>query len=333
MSRKIYQAFLPVLLLITGALLAQEQNMSSSPIVIAIHGGAGTILKENLTPELEQEYRAKLEEALRSGHTVLTEGGSALDAVVTAIAILEDSPLFNAGKGAVFTSDGHHELDASIMDGATRNSGAVAGVKRIKNPILLARAVMEKSPHVLLAGDGAEAFARDRGFSFVENDYFYTEKRYRDWLKVKDAQAKDSKFGTVGAVALDCKGHLAAGTSTGGMTNKQFGRIGDSPIIGAGTYAEDGACAVSATGHGEYFIRGVIAFRVAAKMLIGGVSLEAAADSAIYRDLEKLGGTGGIIALDGAGNVAMPFNTKGMYRGFMKSNSEPEIFIYGNGNN
>lgn len=294
---------------------------------IVIHGGAGTIRKENLTPALEKQYRAKMDEALSAGYDILQSGGSALDAVVSTIAILEDSPLFNAGKGAVFTSDGHHELDASIMDGSTRAAGAVAGVKRIKNPILLARAVMEKSPHVMLSGKGAEDFGMAQGFSFVENDYFYTERRFKAWQKIKETTEKE-KFGTVGCVALDRIGNIAAGTSTGGMTNKQYGRIGDSPIIGAGTYADNATCGVSSTGHGEYFIRGVIAYSISARMRLDSLSLEDAATITIEGDLSNLGGTGGVIALDHDGNIAMPFNTAGMYRGYIDTNGQRSILIY-----
>jgi len=314
-----------LLFLFMTMLNAQPQQK----VAIVIHGGAGTIEKSKLTPELEKEYRSKLEEALTIGHSILTEGGSSLDAVVSTIAILEDSPLFNAGKGAVFTSDGHHELDASIMDGQSLNAGAVASVKRIKNPILLARTVMEKSPHVMLAGYGAEVFAKEQGFSFVENDYFFTEKRYEYWQKVIEGETGEAeKHGTVGCVALDQDGNLAAGTSTGGMTNKRFGRIGDSPIIGAGTYADNNSCGVSATGHGEYFIREVIAFKICAKMELQGMSVDSAASSTIHGDLTTIGGTGGVIALDKNGNISMPFNTAGMYRGYVGTDGKMGILIF-----
>lgn len=304
---------------------------SKSPVAIVIHGGAGTIEKSKMTPELERQYRNILAEALKIGYSILEEGGSSLDAVVSTIALLEDSPLFNAGKGSVFTSDGHHELDASIMDGRTLNAGAVASVKRIKNPILLARTVMEKSPHVMLVGQGAESFAKEQGFSFVENDYFYTEKRYEYWQKIKEGEAGEAeKHGTVGCVALDRNGNLAAGTSTGGMTNKRFGRVGDSPIIGAGTYADNNSCGVSATGHGEYFIREVVAYQISIKMELGGMSLDEAATSTIQEDLGNLGGTGGVIAMDGKGNISMPFNTAGMYRGYINSAGDMKVLIYKN---
>ncbi len=314
-----------LMIFMTGSFLMGQTESGKTAIVI--HGGAGTISKANLTPEMENQYRAKLDEALTVGYEILQSGGSALDAVVSTIAIMEDSPLFNAGKGAVFTSDGHHELDASIMDGRTRNAGAVAAVKRIKNPILLARTVMEKSPHVMLSGVGAEDFAREQGFSFVENDYFFTERRFKAWQKTKEAE-NDEKFGTVGCVALDREGNLAAGTSTGGMTNKRYGRIGDSPIIGAGTYADNKTCGVSATGHGEYFIRGVIAYTISARMRLDSLSLADAARLTIAGDLTELGGTGGVIALDREGNIAMPFNTAGMYRGYIDTEGKRSILIY-----
>ncbi|HEX6939934.1 MAG TPA: isoaspartyl peptidase/L-asparaginase, partial [Longimicrobiales bacterium] len=271
---------------------AQDAH-GNGDIVIAIHGGAGTIRRGDMTPELEQAYRAKLEEALRAGYAILEKGGTSLDAVVAAIVVMEDSPLFNAGKGAVFTSEGKNELDAAIMDGATLRAGAVAGVTRVKNPIRLARAVMEHSPHVMLAGAGAEAFAGEQGLELVDPSYFFTQHRW-DALQRAKAEAAgtpvsrpdgpqaffpdDRKFGTVGAVALDRHGNLAAGTSTGGMTTKRWGRIGDSPIIGAGTYANNASCAVSATGHGEYFIRNVVAHDICARVEYGGQTLEEAAN-------------------------------------------------------
>ncbi len=310
--------------------------------VLAIHGGAGTIRRSDLSPEREAEYRAKLEEALRAGHQVLSEGGSSLDAVIATLTILEDSPLFNAGKGAVFTHEGTVELDASIMDGATKNAGAVAGVKHIRNPITLARLVMEKSPHVMLTGDGAEEFARENGFEMVDNSYFYTEWRREQLERAKAAEEQLGaavipaeelapgayKFGTVGAVARDRAGNLAAGTTTGGMTNKRFGRVGDSPIIGAGTYADNATCAVSSTGWGEYFIRGVIAHDIAAMMEYGGTSVGEAARTVIMEKLEAMGGTGGVIAMDREGHVAMPFNTEGMYRGRIDAEGNVTVEIY-----
>ncbi len=319
------KTYAPLLVLLATMQLSAQTNR----FAIAIHGGAGTIEKSNMTPALEKQYRKELESALQTGYGLLEAGGSALDAVVSVIATLEDSPLFNAGKGAVFTSDGHHELDAAIMDGKTLNAGAVAAVKRIKNPILLARAVMDKSPHVMLMGNGAETFAREQGFSFVENDYFYTEKRFKYWQKVKEgATGEAEKHGTVGCVALDKNGNLAAGTSTGGTTNKRFGRVGDSPIIGAGTYASNATCAVSATGHGEDFIRAVVAYQIGARMAWQGQSLEKAATTTIQEDLTKIGGSGGVIAMDNNGTIAMPFNTSGMYRGYVNTDGKMEILIY-----
>ena len=309
---------------------------------LVIHGGAGTILKSRMTDEREAAYRAALAEALQTGHAVLKRGGSSLDAIEATIKVLEDSPLFNAGKGAVFTSEGTNELDASIMDGATLKAGAVAGVKRIKNPISLARLVMEKSPHVMMVGEGAESFARQNGIEWIDPKYFYTEERWKqlEEAKRKEKQQSDpdrktgslttdgEKFGTVGAVALDKNGNLAAGTSTGGMTNKKFGRVGDAPIIGAGTYANNSTCAVSATGHGEYFIRSVVAHDIAALMEYRGLSLKEAADLVVMKKLVKLGGEGGIIAIDKDGNHAMPFNSAGMYRGFIDATGRAVVEIY-----
>ena len=309
---------------------------------IVIHGGAGTILKKNMTDSLENAYKAKLKEAIQSGHTILKNGGSAINAVTATINIMEDSPMFNSGKGAVFTHDEANELDASIMDGATLNAGAVAGVKHIKNPINLALKVMNNSPHVLLAGSGAEAFAREQGFEMMDPSYFYTEKRYQSLQKVKkrekekqtksitfeDPFIKQSKFGTVGCVALDKNGNLAAGTSTGGMTNKRWNRIGDSPIIGAGTYANNKTCAVSSTGWGEFFIRAMVAYDISAMMEYKGVSLEEASKEVIQNKVPALGGDGGIVAIDKDGNVAMEFNTAGMYRAHMNAEGELIIKIY-----
>lgn len=335
-----------MLVALSGALsTTMAQSDGSYPITLAIHGGAGTILPENMTPELEASYRAKLTEALQVGHGVLQEGGSSLDAVVATLQVLEDSPLFNAGKGAVFTSDGVVEMDASIMDGASRNAGAIAGVRHVQHPITLARLVMEESPHVMLVGDGAEVFAREHGVAMVPNTYFHTERRRRQLEAAQQADTPtgslvpgvvpdesgvfpEHKYGTVGAVALDQQGNLAAGTSTGGMTNKRWGRVGDSPIIGAGTYADNATCAVSATGHGEYFIRGVVAYDIAAMMAYEGRSLQDAATAVIMDKLGALGGTGGVIALDRSGNVAMPFNTPGMYRGHIDAAGEIVVQIY-----
>ncbi len=291
---------------------------------IVIHGGAGTILKKNLTPETEKLYNQKLNEALEAGATVLENGGTSLDAVTAAITTMEDSPLFNAGKGAVFTAEGKNEMDASIMDGSNINAGAVAGVQTIKNPILAAREVMENSKHVILQGEGADIFAKEHGLEIEDSSYFFTQRRWESFKKVNK-----NKFGTVGAVALDIHGNLAAGTSTGGMTNKMKGRVGDSPIIGAGTYADNESCAVSATGHGEYFIRNVVAYDIAALMKYSGVSLEEASNYVIMKKLKDQNAEGGIIALDKAGNFVMTFNTKGMYRGYKNSNGFEEVLIYG----
>lgn len=292
--------------------------------VLVLHGGAGTIDRDAMTPELEAAYRAALEEALRAGHAVLSRGGRALDAVEAALLPLEDSPLFNAGHGAVLTADRVCELDASVMDGATGLAGAVAGVRTVRHPIRAARAVMEHSEHVLLAGAGADAFAREQGLEQVDNAWFQTERRRQ---QLEQALA-DDKFGTVGCVALDQEGHLAAGTTTGGMTAKRYGRVGDSPIIGAGTWAEDGVCGVSATGWGEFFIRGAVASTVAARMRFGGASLAEAAHATIHGDLTSRGGTGGIVALDADGRVAAPFNTPGMYRGWITAEGEATVMIW-----
>ncbi|MEE9189625.1 MAG: isoaspartyl peptidase/L-asparaginase [Candidatus Neomarinimicrobiota bacterium] len=306
--------------------------------VLVIHGGAGTILKKNMTPEKETAYIQKMTEALNNGHTILANGGSSLDAVESVIMMMEDSPLFNAGKGAVFTHEGTNELDASIMDGVTLNAGAVAAVKHIKNPIKLSRAVMERSPHVILAGTGAETFAQEEGFQLQPEEYFYTKRRWDSLQKALGNVGETSGiitdeisvYSTVGAVALDKHGNLAAGTSTGGMTNKRFGRIGDSPIIGAGTYANNKTCAVSGTGHGEYFIRGNVAYDISAMMEYGGKSLKESVKDVIQYKLIELGGTGGVIAVDKNGNIAMEFNTEGMYRGWVRNDETPQVLIYGN---
>jgi beta-aspartyl-peptidase (threonine type) len=319
------------------------------PFGFVIHGGAGTIERSRMTPEREKAYRDKLTEALRAGYEVLNRGGVCLDAVVAAITLLEDSPLFNAGKGAVFTNAGTNELDSSIMDGRTLKAGAVASLKRVKNPILLARLVMEQSPHVLMTGEGAETFATQKGVELVDPKYFYTEERWQQLQKAKDAEKNpppkrsklerearplkeefaldEHKFGTVGAVCLDKAGNLGAGTSTGGTTNKRFGRVGDSPIIGAGTYANNETCAISCTGDGEYFIRTVVAHDVSARMQYGGKSLVQAAGSTLEK-VAKIGGTGGLIGIDRHGNFAMPFNTSGMYRGWIGPDAEPHVLIY-----
>ncbi len=294
-------------------------------IGIVIHGGAGTIERARMTPETEREYRAALTAALDAGFSTLERGGSAVDAVVAAVVIMEDSPLFNAGKGAVFTHDGRNELDASIMDGRTVNSGAVAAVTRIRNPIRLARLVMEKSEHVMFTGIGAELFAQEQGMALVDPSYFYTERRWRALQEVLNAD----KHGTVGAVAVDGAGNLAAATSTGGMTNKREGRVGDSPIIGAGTYASNASCAVSGTGHGEYFIRLTIARDICALVEYRGLSVAEAARIVIHEKLAGLGGTGGVIVIDRNANVAMDFNTPGMYRGVRIAGQNPRVAFYG----
>jgi L-asparaginase / beta-aspartyl-peptidase len=309
---------------------------SKRPYSLAVHGGAGTILREALNPELEQEYREALVLAIAAGEGILQNGGSAVDAVEAAVAEMEDCALFNAGKGAVFTHEGQHELDASIMDGRRRRAGAVAGLKHIRNPIRLCRHIMDHSEHVLMIGSGAEQFALEHGFGLVENSYFTTEFRREQWLRLKDTDntALDHsthhlrKYGTVGAVAYDMKGNLAAATSTGGVTNKRFGRVGDSPIIGAGTYAENGICAVSATGYGEYFMRGVAAYEVAALIKHAKLSLEAACNEVIFEIIPELGGDGGLIAINNQGDIYMPFNTKGMYRAAIRENGELIIGIY-----
>ena len=323
--------------MISAAAVGAAPREKKSRTCLVIHGGAGTILRRDLTAEAEKAFRQKLGEALRAGHAVLNGGGSSLDAVEAAIRVMEDSPLFNAGRGAVFNSKGEHELDASIMEGRTLMAGAVAGVRGIRNPITAARAVMEKSPHVMLVADGAEEFARAQGIDFEPPEYFHDDKRWKqlERARAKDEQAldhtpgdADEKFGTVGAVALDRDGNLAAGTSTGGMTNKKFGRVGDSPIIGAGTFADNASCAVSCTGHGEYFIRAGAARDIAALMAYKDWSVEKAASEVIHNRVGKLGGTGGAIALDAEGNFAMAFNTPGMYRGVVQSNGEVETLIF-----
>jgi beta-aspartyl-peptidase (threonine type) len=302
-------------------------------IALVIHGGAGAITREVMPEELEQKYRASLASALATGYAVLSGGGSSLDTVEKVIRQLEDDPLFNAGRGAVFTAEGRNELDASIMDGSTTLAGAVAGVTRIRHPISAARAVMEHTRHVLLAGPGAEAFAEARELEMVDPEFFYTEHRWQSLERAREAEsagagaAGGAAFGTVGAVALDREGRLVAGTSTGGMTNKRHGRIGDSPIIGAGTYANAG-CGVSATGHGEFFIRHAVAFDVCARLRYRGEDLAEATDAVIHDTLLEAGGSGGVIALDAAGNPALVFNTDGMYRGYVLADGEPHVAIF-----
>lgn len=303
---------------------------------IAIHGGAGTLVKGLMTPQLEAQYKAALQNALSQGYTVLEKGGSAVDAVEVAVKLLEDSPLFNAGKGSVFTAEGTHEMDAAIMNGENLKAGAVSLVTGIKNPVSLARDIMDKSYHVFLAGDGAMQFAKSNGYKIENPEYFYDEVRYQQWQDIKDSDnfqldhsvKKDSKFGTVGAVACDQNGNIAAATSTGGMTNKKWGRVGDSPMIGAGTYANNKTCAVSCTGSGEYFIRGVVAYDVSCLMEHKGMSVEEASNEVINKRILNLQGDGGLIAIDSKGNIAMPFNTEGMYRAFKTSKGEETIAIY-----
>jgi L-asparaginase / beta-aspartyl-peptidase len=298
---------------------AQKQEWA-----IVIHGGAGGMTRENTAPEIDKEYRASLLVAMSTGKKILAEGGSALDAVEQTIRIMEDNPLFNAGKGAVFTHEGRNELDAAIMDGSNLAAGAVAGVTDIKNPITAARRVMTNSPHVMLAGAGASQFAKEQGLEIVPASYFYTEKRFHELEEI----LKKEKNGTVGCCALDKNGNLAAGTSTGGMAGKRYNRIGDSPIIGAGTYANNNTCAVSGTGHGEYFIRWTVAHDISALMEYKGLSLKEASDLVVNDKLVKAGGSGGVICLDKSGNVAMPFNSSGMFRGFATADGKEGILIY-----
>lgn len=313
-----------------------ETNTERAEYAIVIHGGAGTIRKTDMTPEQDAAYRATLNAALDIGETILKNGGSSIDAVEQTIMHLENSPLFNAGKGAVFTNDGKNELDAAFMTGADLNAGAVGGLTNIKNPIQAARAVLEKSEHVFLTGKGAEEFAEMQGIETVDPSYFYTEFRWKALQDAKAAEDKsmgiiesnpDYKYGTVGCVALDKAGNISAGTSTGGMTNKRWNRVGDVPIIGAGTYANNATCGISCTGHGEYFIRYTVAHDVSALMEYKGLSLEDAGKTVVNDKLVKAGGSGGLIAVDKYGNVSMPFNSEGMYRGYAKP-GERVVAIY-----
>ncbi|VTP89192.1 isoaspartyl peptidase/L-asparaginase family protein [Sphingobacterium daejeonense] len=325
-------------------IISNGQPSPKPKFVLAIHGGAGTILKKNMTDSLEKAYIEKLTESLQAGYDQIKQGKSSLDAVEAAIHVMEDSPLFNAGKGAVFTNQGKNELDAAIMDGSNLKAGAVAGVTSIKNPISAARAVMDKSEHVMMVGKGAEEFAAKNGIEIVDPKYFWTQQRWdglqralkrdaeRAELDHDDKQAflppyKDEKFGTVGCVALDQHGNLAAGTSTGGMTNKKFGRVGDAPIIGAGTYANNETVAISCTGWGEFFIRSVAAYNVSAKMKYAKLDIKDASQQVID-EIGKLGGDGGMIAIDKNGEVAMPFNTEGMYRGTVTADGKITVEIY-----
>ncbi len=316
-----------------------KQEARHARIALAVHGGAGTINRSEMTPQREREYRAGIEHALRAGREILERGGSSLDATEAAVRVMEDDPDFNAGKGSVFTSAGTNEMDAAIMDGKTLNAGAVASVEHVHNPIILARTVMEKSKHVMMVGSGAEEFAKCNGIELVDAKYFFTQRRWDELQKAKRAEKSAAeggkKFiigdadshGTVGAVARDAQGNLAAATSTGGTTNKFPGRVGDSPIIGAGTYANNATCAVSCTGDGEFFIRAAVAHQVSALMEGHGMSLAEAAEHALT-DAQKLGGTGGLIAVDKNGNVALPFNTSGMYRGYLGGDGKFVIEIY-----
>jgi len=322
---------------------AQENSprmkQNTHRIALAVHGGAGTIERSKMTPEREREYRAGIDNALRAGREILDRGGSSLDAVEVAVRVLEDDPHFNAGKGSVFTSAGTNEMDAAIMDGKTLSAGTVASVEHVRNPIVLARAVMEKSKHVMMVGSGAEEFAKRNGIELVDAKYFFTQERWDALQKLKEAEKAGADggkefiisdadcHGTVGAVARDSQGDLAAATSTGGTTNKLPGRVGDSPVIGAGTYATNTTCAVSCTGDGEFFIRAAVAHQISALMELRGMSLAEAAERALA-DAQKLGGTGGLIAVDKDGKVALPFNTSGMYRGYLGENGKFVIEIY-----
>lgn len=322
----------------TQMAFAQDQT-SKDNFSIVIHGGAGTILKKNMTPAMDQAYRAILKEAITVGHAILKKGGTCQEAVEKTIRVMEDSPLFNAGKGAVLTAQGKASLDASFMDGKTLNAGAISGVSHIKNPISSAIAVMEQSPHVMLSGQGADEFAKSLGMEVVPNNYFITERRKNALKRVQENQdkqmsfydpfLKESKFGTVGCVALDKAGNLAAGTSTGGMTNKKWDRIGDAPIIGAGTYANNASCGVSATGWGEFFIRSVVAHDIAALVEYKNLDVTTASKQ-VLKKVKELGGDGGVVVLDRFGNVAMEFNTAGMYRAHMNSEGELKVMIYQN---
>ena len=325
---------------------ALHSDLQQSNVAIAIHGGAGTIIKANMTAETEAAYIEVLTQAIQAGHAQLLQGKDGIEAVTTAIMIMENSPLFNAGIGAVYTFDATHELDASIMHGLYKQAGAVAGIKTIKNPILAAQLVMEKSEHVMLTGQGAETFAQLHALETVPNSYFNTPRRFDALLEAKKRieqsasqralapsiasliQYQDNKFGTVGAVVLDAKGNLVAGTSTGGMTAKRYGRVGDSPIIGAGTYADNESCAVSATGHGEYFIRHNVAADICARVKYQNISLDEAANTVMFKTLNEQHGSGGVVAIDKQGNVAMPFNTPGMYRASIDIHGNLTVKIY-----
>jgi beta-aspartyl-peptidase (threonine type) len=325
------------MILISGLILSscknEKRTTGQNPVItsvakqewaIVIHGGAGVITREKMTPGMDKEYRAALYEAMNTGRKILADGGTALEAVEKTINVMEDNPLFNAGKGAVFTHDGKNELDAAIMDGSNLAAGSVAGVTDIKNPITAARYVMTKSEHVMLTGAGASQFAKEQGLEIVSPSYFYTEKRYNELQEI----LKREKNGTVGCCALDKRGNLAAGTSTGGMSNKKYNRVGDAPIIGAGTYANNNTCAISATGHGEYFIRWTVAHDISALMEYKGLTLREASELVVNDKLVKAGGSGGVICVDKTGNVSMPFNSEGMFRGFATADGKEGVFIY-----
>ena len=333
--------FLSLLIAFGCKQIETSDQMSTPTFGIVIHGGAGTILRANMTPEREAAYREVLAEAIQVGHTILKNGGSSQEAVEKTIHIMEDSPLFNAGKGAVLTSDETIELDASFMHGAQLDAGAISGVKTIRHPISAAIKVMENSPHVMLSGAGADAFAASQGLEIVAPEYFFTERRINSLKRVKEAEAKKEsissieesfvqhqRYGTVGCVALDLEGNLAAGTSTGGMTNKKWNRIGDAPIIGAGTYANNATCAISATGWGEFFIRSVVAHDISALMEYKGLSIQEAAHTVIHDKVGGLGGDGGVVGIDSKGNVAMEMNTPGMYRAHMDAEGKLNVKIY-----
>ena len=347
MKNLLFFCFLSILLssCVTSETKPKQTETKTSNFAIVIHGGAGTILKKNMTPEKEKAYETKLAEAIKIGHIILKNGGTSQEAVVKTIQVMEESPLFNAGKGAVFTHEETNELDASFMDGKTLNAGAVAGVTNVKSPIELAVKVMTDSDHVMLSGKGASVFAKEKGLEIVDPSYFFTERRFKSLQRIKeraktqldhddkkaafyDADIKNSKFGTVGCVALDKNGNIAAGTSTGGMTNKRWGRIGDAPIIGSGTYANNKTCGVSSTGWGEYFIRSQVAYDISAQMEYQQKTLKEATTDVIQNKLTKLGGTGGVVALDKNGNMAFEFNTAGMYRASMDEEGNLVVKIY-----
>ena len=303
-------------------------NSNKVDFAIVVHGGAGTILKKNMSDEMELAYKLKLEEAINAGYNILEKNGSSKDAVEETIKILENSELFNAGKGSVLSNKGVVEMDASIMNGQNLNAGAISGIKTIKNPISAARLVMEKSEHVFLSGEGAEEFAKLQGLDIIDNEYFITETRLKSLLNAKKRDSiKDNKFGTVGCVAIDKFGNITSGTSTGGMTNKKWNRIGDVPIIGAGTYANNNTCGISSTGWGEYFIRNVVAYDISSQIEYKKISIDLAAKNTLKK-VKDLGGSGGVIGIDKNGNILMDFNTEGMYRGYKKSDGESEISIY-----